>query len=182
MIIVIRGTNGSGKSHAVREMMKHGYVTREDLPEGSCLMKLKRIVRPVLFIGPYEQGRSMGGCDCIRQPSKIYDLIMWAENRRFHAVLEGVVLATRPYMDFYRRGFDVRYAFLDPPFETCLENIRKRQKKRGHESPFSQDAMRYKLSRATDMWRKAREIGMITKRFTTSVEVMQWSLSQLRSA
>ena len=183
MIIVIRGTNGSGKSHAVRRLLDAGWLMRENLPEGSCVIRIPRVTRPVLIVGPYEQGRSMGGCDCIRQPSKIYDLIRWAEARKFHVVLEGVVLAERPYCELFRQGHDVRLAIFDPPFTTCLENIRERQARKGHVSQFSIDAMKHKRKRALMMYGEARRIGMPAIKFTEpGFDGADWILSQLRSA
>lgn len=186
MIIVIRGTNGSGKSHAVRSLLKKA---RRVLPsvrgtaEGSSLILIRGVKRPVLIVGPYIAGRSMGGCDCIRRPREIYESIDLAIAKDWHVVLEGVVLATRPYISYKQKdGYDVRYAFFDPPIRTCLERIAERQKLKGHVSELSQDAMQYKLSRAEHMYREAQRVGMVTKRFQRSpVNALPWILHQLRT-
>jgi hypothetical protein len=182
MIIVIRGTNGSGKSHTVRRILALGWLMRENLPERSCVIRISRVTRPVLVIGPYEKGRSMGGCDCIRQPSRIYSLIEWAESRGFHAILEGVILATRPYLDFHEQGLDVRYIFLNPPFIQCLRNIRWRQIKKGHASTVSQASMHRKQERAQHMLMCARALGMPAKQFDESSDAVRWILRSLRNA
>lgn len=187
MIIVIRGTNGSGKSHAVRQLIAKStsVMMPSDLDEseGSQLIKIAGVGRAILVIGPYVDGRSMGGCDCIRQPSKIYDLIMWAANRRFHVILEGVVLATKPYLRLFKDGHDVRYAFFDPSRSTCLANIAKRQRKRGQKIAVSRDAMDYKLERARQMYVDADWMDMPVKRFTDPrVDAVPWIIKQLRSA
>lgn len=184
MIIVIRGTNGSGKSHAVREILKKGTdVTDDQLNHDSTMIKIAGVPRPILVIGPYVDGRSMGGCDCIRTPSDIYDLIMYGENRRYHVLLEGVVLATKPYIDLFSRGHDVRYAFFDPPIARCLANITKRQRKKGQTIAISRSAMKGKLERARKMFLDAEHHGMITKRFTDPArDAVPWIIKQLRSA
>lgn len=182
MIIVIRGTNGSGKSHAVRAILSRGEKVA-DLAEGSTLIRVPRVKRPVLVIGPYTDGRSMGGCDCIRQPSRIYEQIVEAITEEWHVLLEGVVLATKPYLDYYRDGHDVRYALLNPPLATCLENIRARQKRKGHTSTLSHDAMKGKRRRALMMYDEARKIGMPAIKFTDApIDATPWILEQLRSA
>jgi hypothetical protein len=183
MIIVIRGTNGSGKSHVMRQFLKRKTATVMFKDEGSTVIRVPGIARPILVIGPYIDGRSMGGCDCIRQPSKIYDLIMWAENQRYHTMLEGVVLATKPYLKLFKDGFDVRYAFFDPPLSRCLANIKRRQQKKGHVSKLSSTAMRGKLERARQMYVDADWMDMPVKRFVNpGQDALPWIMKQLRSA
>jgi hypothetical protein len=183
MIIVIRGTNGSGKSYAMRQILKKKSTIVLFAEEQSQVIRLAGVAQPILVIGPYTDGRSMGGCDCIRQPSKIYDLIMWAANRQYHALLEGVVLATKPYLRFYKDGHDVRYAFFDPPLAQCLANIRKRQAKKGQTVRVSRDAMQSKLNRAREMYADADWMGMIVKRFPDpSRDAVPWILKQLRDS
>lgn len=183
MIIVIRGTNGCGKSHTVREILKQGRKI-SDHAEGSTLIRLPRVARPVLIIGPYIPGRSMGGCDCIRQPSKIYLLIDQALSKNWHVILEGVVLATKPYLQYYRQKVDVRMMLLDPPLSACIENITIRQKIKGHASKLSKAAMLGKQTRAREMFAKAREAGMIAVRFDDpgSPVPARWVAYQLRRA
>lgn len=184
MIIVIRGTNGSGKSHAVRQILKRSTdVTDDQLNHDSTIIKIAGVQRPVLVIGPYTEGRSMGGCDCIRRPSEIYELIMYGENHRYHVLLEGVVLATKPYIDLFGRGHDVRYAFFDPPMSRCLANIRARQWKKGQRVAVSREAMAKKLERAREMYIEAEWQGLIVKRFRDPAQdAVPWIIKQLRSA
>jgi len=181
MIIVIRGTNGSGKSYAVRQILAGGTKIKM-LDEESALVHLARVTHPVLIIGPYTKGRSMGGCDCIRQPSKIYKLIDHALFHQWHVVLEGVVLATKPYLEYHEAGEDIRYAFLDPPFQTCLDQITARQRAKGHTSKVSRAAMRRKRERAEEMYVAAKQVGMITTRWTTADAMVRWVGYQLRRA
>lgn len=183
MIIVIRGTNGSGKSHAVREILKHRTTTVTFADEESVVIRLPGVARPILVVGPYTDGRSMGGCDCIRRPSKIYDLIQFAIDCRYHVLLEGVVLATKPYLKLFKDGHDVRYAFFDPPIATCRANIRARQKRKGHVSRLSTNAMMSKLNRAREMYADADWMDMPVKRFPNPArDAVPWIIKQLRSA
>jgi hypothetical protein len=185
MIIVIRGTNGSGKSHAVRQILsrRSTEVTGYRLNQDSTIIKIAGVQRPVLVIGPYIEGRSMGGCDCIRRPSEIYELIMYGENYLFHVLLEGVVLATKPYIDLFDRGHDVRYAFFDPPMSRCLANIRARQRKKGQQVAVSREAMARKLERARAMYVEAEAHGLIVERFRDPArDAVPWIMKQLRSA
>lgn len=181
MIVMWRGTNGSGKSYAMRQILKRKTTIVRHCDEGSLLIRLPQVVRPVLVIGPYTEGRSMGGCDCIRQPSKIYGLIEKAFDNKWHTLLEGVVLATKPYLDYHTDGFDVRYALFDPPFQSCLANIEARQRKKGQFVAVNQDTMRRKLERAREMFEKARMHNMIRRRFYESpIDATPWIFRQLR--
>lgn len=183
MIVMIRGTNGSGKSHVVRTILAEGRKISEHL-EGSTLIRLPRVTRPVLTIGPYIAGRSMGGCDCIRQPSKIYTLIDLALLQRWHVLLEGVVLATKPFLAYHEQGLDVRMMLLDPPLTACREQIAARQKIKGHASRLSARAMESKLERAREMYRLARAAGMTAVRFDEAGSPVpaRWVAYQLRRA
>lgn len=180
MIIVVRGTNGSGKSYVMRQILAYGRRVKRTMPEQSSLLCIRGVSKPAIVIGPYIDGRSMGGCDCIRQPSKIYEIIEHAMNMHWHVLLEGVVLATKPYLEYYQSGHDVRYAFLDPPQQRCLQNIAERQRLKGHASRVSEEAMDGKRVRAHLMFIRAREHGMITQRFTDANETVKWVLYQLR--
>lgn len=180
MIIVIRGTNGSGKSHTVRTILAQGRKI-SDHDEGSRLIRLPRVKRPVLVIGPYIAGRSMGGCDCIRQPSRIYRLIDLAIAEDWHVLLEGVILATKPYLEYHAEGFDVRFMLLDPPIAVCLDHIDRRQKAKGHTSKLSKSAMKGKQERARAMFSAAKSAGMIAVRFDEpSRSPSAWVSYQLR--
>lgn len=181
MIIVIRGTNGSGKSYAVRQVLAKGSII-DSMPERSSVIRLPKVKRPVLVIGPYIDGRSMGGCDCIRRPSEIYELVDRAIKRHWHVLLEGVVLATNPWFEYMDAGEDVRYALLDPPIHECLQNIWQRQRKKGHKSPLSREAMDRKRVKAHIMFIRAKESCMTTARFTDADDVVSWTFKQLRSA
>lgn len=182
MIVLIRGTNGSGKSYAVRQILAKSYVLQQSgtLPCQSQLILPSRVKHPVLVIGPYAEERSMGGCDCIRRPAQIYRLIDRAVAREWHVLLEGVVLATKPYLDYASAGHDVRYAFLDPPRRQCLANIDARQALRGRFAEVSSAAMDHKHARAHRMWVDAQREGLVTQRFTDADSVVRWTLYQLR--
>lgn len=181
MIIVIRGTNGSGKSYTVRQILAKATETKGTPDGNGMIIRLNDVKRPIVIVGPYIEGRSMGGCDCIRQPSKIYNLVEWADDRAYHVILEGVVLATRPWFKYRKeQNMDVRYAFLDPHTEDCLLNIRNRQAKKGHISTISREAMENKRARAHMMFIEAKNTCMPTKRFTEAKETVKWIREQLR--
>jgi len=184
MIIVIRGTNGCGKSHTVREILKQGRRIKAELIEGSSLIRLPRVTRPVLIVGPYIPGRSMGGCDCIRRPSHIYALIDAALLKEWHVLLEGVVLATTPFLKYHATGIDVRMMLLDPPIAACREQIDRRQKLKGHVSKLSERAMLAKQAKARDMYAQVRAAGMTAVRFDEAGSPVpaRWVAYQLRRA
>lgn len=183
MIIVLRGTNGSGKSHAVRRVLERA-TEMQRTPDGNGIrIRLADVKRPIVVVGPYTDYRSMGGCDCIRQPTKIYRLVEWAVDRSYHVLLEGVVLATRPWFEYLEQGEDVRYGFIDTPTIACLANIAARQARKGTTVKVSKDAMHKKWLRALDMYERAvrtKTPGMLAARLDSGTAAYKWTLEQLR--
>lgn len=97
-------------------------------------------------------------------------------------MLEGVVLATRPYFQMFNEGIDVRYAYFDPPMSTNLERIAMRQAKKGHVSPVNHETMEHKQTQAHLMYIEAKRLDLKTKRFWKSpVNATPWILGQLRT-
>lgn len=183
MIILIRGTNGSGKSHAVRAILAHAK-TREFATfckHGSSIIHVSRVVKPICVVGPYIPGRSMGGSDCMRHKD-IYRVIGCALNRGQHVIVENVQIAMRPFFDYHDNGDDLAVLFMDTPIAQCWMHIHKRQKARGRISHLSQDAMARKRNRAHTMWKRALDRGLDSIRITDPNEAPAIILNWLRHA
>lgn len=124
----------------------------------------------------------MGGCDCIRPVSLIYDAIDHAWVRNWHVVLEGAVLAAKPFLEYHRQGRDVRFILLDPPLRSSLARIKARQKQKGQVTPFSPEVIAERGRIAHDAYVEAGQIGMTTMQFHTPfIDAVPWILAQLRS-
>ena len=150
MIINIRGTNGSGKTHLVRDLLGEDPFFPVDLAQyPSPTKKNPDRVKWVegwghpggfLAIGSYERG--CGGMDTIPnfalQQNAIWRAHTWegmAGDPPKHVLCEGVLCSTvfGSWYDFFNQ-FDrseVLIAYLDTPLELCLKRIRERQKASG---------------------------------------------------
>lgn len=135
MIISIRGTHGSGKSTAVKELIAVGngqpiMGALRNKPEAYRL-DIEGVREPVYVLGPYTT--ACGGCDAV-QP---YDLILELLSKyagQGHIVFEGALVSSShgrvgDYMDQF--GPQAVMAYMATPIDECLARIRKRREDRG---------------------------------------------------
>ena len=140
-IVNVRGCNGSGKTYTVRRFL-------ERLPHEKLGGKPSRplgyrvdasawgISRPVFVVGSYEN--ACGGADGINTQEEIADRIVKAHDLG-HVLVEGLLISkssgkgvTAPVM----RDHGAIFAFLDTPWDICLERVLNRRKLAGNEKPF----------------------------------------------
>lgn len=153
MIINIRGTNGSGKTHLARQLigenpqpidlLQYNSPTKRD-PHRQAFVEGWGQSGPgsYLAIGSYKQG--CGGMDTIPsfeiQQQAVYNAAHWEKNGKTitgeppeHVVCEGVLASTvaGSWLEFFRNlptnGNQILIAYLDTPLELCLERITARQ-------------------------------------------------------
>ena len=127
MIINLRGTNGSGKSTIVREVMGHlqmhpFFIEKRRRPIGYYSTEPK-----VWVVGHYET--DCGGCDTITSLDNVYDEIHHAVAKGFNVLYEGIMASGeyRRCAELHKTGHDIRVIALDVPIETCLESIQLRR-------------------------------------------------------
>lgn len=150
MIINIRGTNGSGKTHLARQLIGPDASPIDLVTYPSPTKKEPNRTRCVegwgnadfLAIGSYKQG--CGGMDTIPsfdlQQEAVLAATRWKKSRRpivgdapEHVVCEGVLASTvaGSWLEFFTNmktnGHAVLIAYLDTPLELCLERITARQ-------------------------------------------------------
>jgi thymidylate kinase len=140
-IIKIHGCSGSGKSTAVRSLMKDKPMPIIGMNGKVEAMRLG----PDLFtLGSYEQ--ACGGVDTIDSADTVIKLI-----EKYYVlgniVFEGLLQSTYygrmgqhsvPYGDKYI------YAFLDTPIDLCLERVIARRASSGRNNKFNPDLTRDK--------------------------------------
>lgn len=146
MIINIRGTNGSGKTHLARQLIGSDAQTIDLVEYPSPTKKEPNRTRFVegwgtpgeyLAIGSYKQG--CGGMDTIPSFELQQAAVLRASDWDGFGVIpapqtivcEGVLASTvaGSWLSFFS-GFNKRevlIAYLDTPLELCLERIRARQ-------------------------------------------------------
>lgn len=143
MIINIRGTNGSGKTHLARQLIgetaapinlvKYPSPTKKD-PNREAFVEGWGTPGGFLAVGSYKQG--CGGMDTIPSFAIQQDAVVAALERGCaaeHIICEGVLASTvaGSWLEFFtgpRVHFEqVLIAYLDTPLELCLERITARQ-------------------------------------------------------
>lgn len=144
MIINIRGTNGSGKTHLARQLIgpnampidlvQYTSPTKRE-PYRQRWVEGWGVPNRFLAIGSYRQG--CGGMDTIPsfdlQQQAVARAVSWhglSGDRPEHVVAEGVLASTvaGSWLDFllnYKSQTII--AYLDTPLELCLERITARQ-------------------------------------------------------
>lgn len=124
MIIDIRGTHGSGKSHTVHQLLAR--YSHEKTAEGTLVPELG-----LFILGHYD--RACGGCDGISTAARVTELVRWGQGAFRHVMLEGILVAHtfKRYRDLALEFSEYRFYFLDTPLDKCIENVRKRIAARG---------------------------------------------------
>ncbi len=134
MIINIRGTSGSGKSHLVREVMK--LYSRKSRIMAKTEMKRKQPLgyllqrddrKALVVIGHYET--PCGGCDTIQKMDEIFDMMEKAEGVLIDVIYEGLLLAAdvKRAAALHHSGKKLHVIGLDTDIDTCLASINDRR-------------------------------------------------------
>lgn len=167
MIISVRGTSGSGKTHLARALMEKLPPPVPLLVEGRK-RPLALDCGPVRFLGDY--GVQQGGADTVRDPrEQVFRLIaQWADGGR-HVFYEGLMVSnevTRT-LDLGRRH-PTHVIFLNTPLDQCVAAINERRAARGVQEPVS-------LKKTTE---KHEELLRVRARLRPSGIVQVYSLDR----
>lgn len=143
-VVNIRGCNGSGKTTIVRRFLDRLPRTplgpRPEKPLGYCVSAEAWGLRaPVYVVGSYEN--ACGGTDGIKTQEEIVDRVQRA-HAYGHVLVEGLLMSkssdggvTAPAL----REMGGIFAFLDTPWEVCLERVLARRAAAGNDKPFDPD-------------------------------------------
>lgn len=148
MIINIRGTNGSGKSTIVFDLMeKYGYTPHVPPEWNAHKWEAVQIHAPfgdVYAIGQYKT--QCGGCDGVPTQNEICRLVK-KYAKKGHVIFEGVIVSTifQRYVDLLPKLGTHRILFINTPLKTCISRIKKRRKKRGATGTFKEDQVASKF-------------------------------------
>jgi hypothetical protein len=145
VIINLRGTSGSGKSHIVREIMasvggKDAFVRiKEDgrkqplgylsPPYTSWAPQNGNIHSGQLFIpGHYET--ACGGCDTIHGNDRIFELVRMAAGEGHDVLFEGLILSVEfnRTLALWTDRFPLKVMAVNIPLDQCLESIMTRRR------------------------------------------------------
>ena len=136
MVINLRGTSGSGKTHTARSFMEAHAPDIQILDSGKTVAHcVYWRMQPVYLIGSYKN--VCGGCDSITSQDMVCSLV-----RHFsqfgHVIFEGLLMSHlyARYVDLYNELTEHEepfvFAFMDTPIETCIERIIQRRLAKGN--------------------------------------------------
>ena len=135
MILDIRGTNGSGKSWVVSQLLEVGFnypILENGKQIGSIVPSLDLCV-----VGKYTE--TGGGCDGLRGGVvEVERLVRLLHRRHGNMVLEGIMVSQLfgRFERLARELHDYRFLFLDTPLEVCIERVKARRLTKGNTKPF----------------------------------------------
>lgn len=140
-IVNIRGCNGSGKTTIVRR-----FLTK--LPTQPIGGKAGRpagyrvdatgwgVTTPVYVVGSYEN--ACGGADGIKTQEEIAERVVKAVAYG-HVLVEGLLMSKssdKGHVAPVLRDHGAIFAFLDTPWDVCLERVLGRRAEAGNDKPF----------------------------------------------
>jgi hypothetical protein len=143
-IINIRGCNGSGKTTIVRRFLERLPAVplgpRADRPLGYAVTASAwGIAAPVYVVGSYQN--ACGGTDGIKTQEEIVDRVRRA-HACGHVLVEGLLMSKSsdggtcaPAL----RELGAVFAFLDTPWQVCLQRVLARRAEAGNTKPFDPD-------------------------------------------
>lgn len=140
MIISLRGTNGSGKSHLVKELMTRYPTQPESMDDRGRAMNYE-VTLPgggkVYIVGNYD--KPCGGCDGIQPYDNIWPRVDRLAGLGGHVLFEGSLVSSgygRIGLASEKYGDDVIFAFMSTPLDQCIDFVKRRRAARGDERPF----------------------------------------------
>ena len=151
MIIMIRGTSGSGKTWAMRSAMSDLEIDCPEPEKGMVEGRKKPLwyrYGTVFILGHYEA--TCGGCDNVGSARKVYEL--WQKlMEKFDSpiiICEGLLLSedakwTKEAKD---NGWDPRVIYLNTDVEHCITQIKERRKAAGNDKPLNEKNTRHRVN------------------------------------
>lgn len=136
----LRGTNGSGKTHVARLLIRMSGATPVDLVAKKPLMYRGQMFdKPFFVLGSY--ATQCGGCDTIPSVSIVANLLTDLRNSNVDGLVfyEGLMISHmigtvgNTVKDW---GTDHVMGFLDTPVETCIARVKARRLEKGNFKPF----------------------------------------------
>lgn len=171
MIISLRGTHGSGKSHLVRTLIDCYRGVAESVDGRGRPIAYELVLTngsKLYVVGSYVN--VCGGCDGIQPYSLIWPLVERLA-KKGHVIFEGALVSSS-YGNIGRAsekyGDAMVFAFLDTPLSVCLKRINARRRARGVLEPVNPKNTTYKAERVV------YSIGKIRDEFGRRVVVLNY--------
>jgi cytidylate kinase len=133
VIIQIRGTSGSGKTHTAYELRRR-LGDRYDLRSLAGKHEGYLLNHNVALVGKYTT--ACGGCDTIKTQAEVERRVRQFHQSEMHVVFEGLLISQiygRYYdlsRDIIAKGGQYVFAYLDTPIEKCIAQVLTRRDER----------------------------------------------------
>ena len=147
IIVNLRGTSGSGKTTAVRNILRRWPTTPAELApnrrkETPLVYKTKIPGKLPLFVfGSYEN--VCGGCDGISDYAEVVPALLQKYSPLGHILFEGMLISGSygkiglALAEQERKGCEVYFSVLDTPLEVCIKRVQARRDARGDTRPYN---------------------------------------------
>lgn len=140
-VVNIRGCNGSGKTTAVRRFLDRLPSTplggKPGRPAGYRVDATAWGIQvPVFVVGSYEN--TCGGTDSIKTQEEIAERVVKAHGHG-HVLVEGLLMSKSSaggHVAPILKEHGAIFAFLDTPWQVCLERVLARRLEAGNDKPF----------------------------------------------
>lgn len=148
-LVYVYGTNGSGKTHLAREVIKAaGGVTRNIPGHGKASTTLT--TKGVALVGRY--GNACGGIDGIQPYADALAEVCFDGALGHRVFAEGLVQPGWRNCEVMTRWYDLtQFILLDTPEEECVANVLKRRAEAGNAKPYD-DRNLYRKASAARSW------------------------------
>lgn len=144
MIINIRGTSGSGKTHLARQIMDQ-YATRVAYRREGRKQPIGYVYgrgdqgRPLAVVGHYET--TCGGCDTIPKMEEIFELVRQSAEQGFDVLFEGLLISAdvNRHVELHEwceaNGHELMVLALTTPIDQCLDSVNARRRAKNPDKP-----------------------------------------------
>jgi hypothetical protein len=169
-IVAIKGTNGSGKSTAVRALLEHlgkQSILRVNSKEAGYRCKYED--GSLFVLGKYKDAACGGLDSSFSYGGAADDLLLCIDKLagQGHVVCEGVIAitsygfgrVTRFADKLRRKGHRMIFARIDTPVEVCVERVKQRRLEAANVKEFNPEGLRHKYESVLKSQEKLRAAG-----------------------
>lgn len=169
-VIAIKGTNGSGKSTVVRELIDRlGKQSNLRVNGKEAGYRCKYEDGSLFVLGKYKTAVCGGLDSSFSYGGAADDLLLCIDKLapQGHVVCEGVIAitsygfgrVTRFATKLRRKGHRMIFARIDTPAEVCVERVKQRRLEAGNMKPFNPEGLLHKYESILKSQEKLSQAG-----------------------
>lgn len=163
MIIQIRGTSGSGKTWAMRQVMQQlGHWKEHHLPgrRKPAFYTQGRIA----ILGHYEN--VCGGCDTFKNYGQLHEALDAALGLERSVILEGLMLSddVQQTLKMHSAYGGVRAIYLAVNLTDCIARVKERRAERGQGPEFNEEKLKNRQAQIERTKPRLDAAGILTRR------------------